>query len=148
MKKEDKGTIKALAEFIETFPDLKLFEGLFPKIETDVLDENANSYMVEAVPAEPWIKRYLDGSGIKQVVFALSSREYYEDCENVDTNAFYESFSDWLEECTKKGIFPDLGQDKEVLELKATTPGYLYDAQEQKAKYRIQCRLKYYQKAK
>lgn len=146
-KKEEKGIIQVIQEFIESYPGLKLFDGIFPKVDVDTLEENAHSYMVENVPADPWIKKYLDGSGIKQVVFAITSREYYEDCENIDTNNFYEGLSDWMDTRTREETLPELGTGKEALEIKATTPGYLYDAECQKAKYRIQCQLKYYQKA-
>lgn len=140
-----KGIMESIQAFIETYPGLKDFGGMFPKVDVDTLEENATAYMIENVPAEPVLKKYLDGSSVRQTVFALTSREFYADCENVDTNNFYEGFADWLEQCTRTGNFPDLGTGKEVMEIKATTPGYLYDAEGEKAKYRIQCVMKFYQ---
>ena len=140
-----KGIMESIKAFIETYPGLKDFDGLFPKVDVDTLEENATAYMIENVPAEPWVKQYVDNTGIKQVVFALTSREYYADCENADTNNFYEAFAEWLDECTRNRTMPDLGPGKEAMEIRATTPGYLYDAEGEKAKYRIQCAMKYYQ---
>lgn len=144
MKSEEKSVISALKEFIETYPDLKEFEGMFPKVDVDKLEEEGPAYMIELVPAEPVIKRYMDGSSVRQVVFAISSREYYEECENIDTSKFYENFADWLEESSRKGVLPRLPGGMESRSITATTPGYLYDAEGTKAQYRIQGVLKYY----
>ena len=145
MKK--KGIMEGVQAFIATCPHLKDFPGTNAKrVTLDKMDEEASAYMIESIPAEPVIKTYLDGSSVRRAVFALDSREYYEEVENIDTNNFYEEFSDWLEKCFLDGIFPDLGANREVTGIKAITPGYLYDAEGTKAKYRIQCELKYYQK--
>lgn len=144
-KTEKKGVIQCVQEFIATCPHLAAFEGLFPKVDVDKLEEDAAAYMIENVPAEPVLKNYLDGSSVRQCVFAFDSREYYEAIENIDTNNFYEEFAGWLETCTNSNELPDLGEGKEAMSIKATTPGYLYDTEGTKAKYRIQCVLKYYQ---
>lgn len=145
-KKESKGVIECVRDFIATCPFLKDFPGTaIKKVDVDTLDGEATAYMIENVPAEPIVKKYLDGSSVRQTVFALDSREYYEDVENIDTNNFYEELADWLDNCTETGKLPDLGAKKEAMSIKATTPGYLYDAEGTKAKYRIQCVLKYYQ---
>lgn len=143
-----KSIMQAIAEFIVTCPQLKEFEGLFPKVGVEILEENPTSYMIQSVPAEPKVKGYLDGSGIYRTVFAFESREYYDEIENIDTSKFYEDFAEWLDDCTREKVFPQLGNGLEPRKIKATTPGYLYDAEGTKAKYRIQCVMEYYKPKK
>lgn len=139
----DAGSVlQSIKEFIETYPDLKSF----PRVDMEKLEEDATAYMIENVPAEPFVKKYLDGSSVRQTVFAISSREFYGDVENLETHAFYERFAAWMEECTRNNTLPDLGSNREPMSIKATTGAYVYDAEGTKAQYRIQCVLKYYQK--
>lgn len=142
--KEDKSLIEALISYIKTYPDLKNFNGMFPKVDADKLEEDGPAYMIEIIPAEPVLKRYADGSSVRQLVFAISSREYYDDIENIDTSKFYEDFADWLERQSRDGKLPELPKNMEARKITATTPGYLYNAEGTKAQYRIQGVLKYY----
>lgn len=145
--KNNKSIIEVLKEFIETYPELKSFNGMFAKMDADTLEEDAPAYMIENVPAEPIVKRYKDGSSVRQLVFAIASREYYDAAENVETNRFYEDFADWIEDQSTKGILPELAKGMEARSIKMTTHGYLYDAEGKKAQYRIQGVLKYYKPA-
>lgn len=142
-----KSVIQSIAEFIATYPNLKQFDGLFPIVGTEIMEESPTTYMISAVPAEPVIKKYLDGSGVYQTVFALDSREYYDQIENIDTGLFYEQFSDWLTACSNSGKLPVLEGGLEPRRIRATTPGYVYDAEGITAKYRIQCVFEYYKPA-
>lgn len=139
---DTKSVLQGIKEFIETYPDLKAF----PKIDMEKLEENATAYMIENVPADPIVKKYVDGSSIRRCVFAISSREFYGDVENLETHAFYEGFSSWMEECSSSGNLPDIGENMEAMSVKATTGAYVYNAEGTKAQYRIQCVLNYYKK--
>lgn len=133
-------------EFLSECPYMREFEQLFPVVELDVLGESPTTYMVESTPAEPILKRYANGDTERQYVFSLCSREFYGAPENVDTSEFYENFSDWLNACTKEGKLPDLKGNLTSKSIRATTEGYLYDTQEQKCQYRIQCQFIYYKR--
>lgn len=130
-----------LDEFNKAFSDVK-----FAKVDLDKLEEDAISYMIETVPADPIVKRYINGDTVRRVAFAFCSRVFYGDFENIDTSDFYENFSDWLEDCTRDGSFPKLSAGKEARKIRATTNGYLMDAETHAAQYRIQCEFIYYQK--
>lgn len=144
---EGRSMIQSLKEFIKQCPYLEKYRNLFPVVTVDKLPENVTSYMIMPVPAEPWIKQYVDGTGKKQFLFNFSSRAFYSTDEktNVKNNEFFEQFSDWLDECTKKKIFPDLKEGQMPYKIVATTSGYLFNESETKAQYQIQCRLEYYQ---
>lgn len=133
-------------EFLSECPYMREFEQLFPVVELDILGESPTTYMVESTPAKPVLKRYANGDTERQYVFSLCSREFYGAPENVDTSEFYENFSDWLDTCTKEGKLPDLKGNLISKSIRATTEGYLYDTQEQKCQYRIQCQFIYYKR--
>lgn len=143
--------ISSIRDFISQCPCLdefnKAFSGVeFAKVDLDKLEEDAVSYMIETVPADPIVKRQVNGDTVRRVAFAFCSRVFYGDVENIDTSDFYENFSDWLEDCTRDGAFPKLGEGKEARKIRATTNGYLMDAETHAAQYRIQCEFIYYQK--
>jgi len=140
-----KGIMQYIQEHIATCPHLEEFRGLFARVSVDVLEEDTVTYMVGRVPAEPVIKKYVDGSAICQEVFTFASKHYYEGAENIDTNAFYDDFAEWLESSAGEMIMPG---GCEIRKLEVTTGGYLFDAEGQKAQYQIQCRLEYYKQAK
>lgn len=75
---------------------LKTYEGLADgRLSVDFLPEEAKSYSVDTVPTTEIVKRYLDGSSIRQFLFCVSSREFYSDniAQNVDNQAFYEGLA-------------------------------------------------------
>lgn len=135
-----------VVEFLSGCPYMREFKQLFPVVELDVLGESPTTYMVESTPAEPILKRYANGDTERQYVFSLCSREFYGTPENVDTSEFYENFSNWLDTCTKEGKLPNLKGNLISKSIRATTEGYLYDTQEQKCQYRIQCQFLYYKR--
>ena len=53
--------ISAIRDFIATCPYLDEFEETFSKVDIDFLEEKPANYMIEAVPAEPIVKRYTNG---------------------------------------------------------------------------------------
>ena len=135
-----------VTDFIATCPHLEEFQQLFPKVELDKLDEEATAYAVEVTPAEPIVKRFANGDTLRQYVFSVCSREWYGTAENVNTSEFYEKFAEWLEECTESRTLPELTGNLESKAIRATTCGYLYNAQENKWQYRIQCQFLYYKR--
>lgn len=139
--------ISAIRDFISAeCPCLDAFDEAMSKVDLDKLEENATNYMVESVPAEPIVKRYANGDTVRRVAFAFCSRVFYGDVENIDTSDFYEQFSEWLEDCTRDGIFPVMKTGQEGRKIRATTNGYLMDTETHTAQYRIQCEFIYFQK--
>lgn len=131
-------------EFIETCPFLKEFEqATFSVVNMNVLEDGATMYSIEETPAEPIVRRYADGSSVRQYVFSLCSRELYGPAENEATAEFYEKFSEWLEDCTRGGVLPALSGQLQSKSIRATTNGYLFDNEGTSCQYRIQCQFIY-----
>lgn len=141
---EEKSIMQAIREFVKGCPYLPDFRR---SIGVDYLAESVQSYMIEAVPCNPIIKRYVSGQSIRQYQFNFCSRETYsvDVCDNLTNSMFYEHFQEWLDRCTLVGNLPELAGGKVAQKIMATTHGYVYDASDQqKAQYTIQCNLIYY----
>lgn len=106
-------------------------------------------YSIDTLPCDPIIDRYVDGGLKKQYQFAFTSKEEYdEDVRvNIENSGFYEAFEEWLEELNNSEAFPDLGEKKSAICFETLNKGYLYDIDDNKAKYRIECQLVYSQEA-
>lgn len=139
--------IESIRNFIETCPFLDDFR---QAVNVEFLGENAKSYMLESTPVEPLVKRYMDGSSVMQYAFVFASREYYgpDVMENIENSGFYEHFAQWLDECTLDGNLPVMEDDKTAKKITATTTGYVFNTDETKAMYQIQCKLIYFQERK
>ena len=69
--------IGAIRDFIATCPYLDEFKETFSKVDIDFLEEKPTNYMVEAVPAEPIVKQYINGDSIRRVAFHFCSGEIW-----------------------------------------------------------------------
>lgn len=129
---------------------LKTYAGLADgRLSVDFLPEEAKSYSVDTVPTTEIVKRYLDGSSIRQYLFCVSSREFYSDdiAQNVDNQAFYESLSSWLESKSKRRQFPDIGTGRTVRTIEISSTAYPFIVDDHgTARYQLQLRLTYFQK--
>lgn len=120
------------------------------RLNVDFLPAEANSYSIEPVATSPVVKRYADGSTIRQFLFVLASREPFGAHlrQQIDNLSFYEEFEAWLEEKNEAGDFPELSGGREVRSMETVTSGYAFVPGTDTARYQIQCRLKYYQPKK
>lgn len=136
--------IESLREYIKLFPGV---EG--GKINVDFLPEEAQTYSVDVIPSTEIVKRYIDGSSIRQFLFVFASRGFYgpEIRQQLDNVGFYEEFSEWINTNSRKGIFPSLDGGREPRKIEITTSGYAFALGEDTARYQIQGRLEYFQPA-
>lgn len=129
---------------------LKTYEGLADgRLSVDFLPEAAKSYSVDTVPTTEIVKRYLDGSSIRQFLFCVSSREFYSDniVQNIDNQAFYEGLAAWLERKSKLRKFPDIGTGRTVRSIEISSTAYPFVVDEHgTARYQLQLKLTYFQK--
>lgn len=118
-------------------------------LRVDYLGERPVEYVIETLPCDPIVQRYIDGSSIRQYLFAFGSREYYsqERLQNIQNSAFYERLADWVETKSNAGDLPELQDGKEAQRLEAVSSGYLYDGSMSNARYQIQLRLIYFKEA-
>lgn len=119
-------------------------------LRVDFLGDSPVEYAIEVLPCDPVLKRYTNRDTVRQYLFTFGSREYYsqERLQNIENSAFYERFSDWVEEQSQAGNMPELPEGMEAQELKALSSGYLFDGSMSNARYQIQLQLKYYKEAK
>ena len=91
------------------------------KVRINFLGETPIEYVIEEVPAEPIVKRYVDGSSIRQVLFIFASRDDYDKSaiQNMLSSNFYENLSDWFEQQTLNGNFPVLPEFMESQKIEA-----------------------------
>lgn len=139
-----KSIIEALEQF---FLDCELLkEGC---LRVDFLGEKPVEYAIETLPCDPIVKRYANGSTVRQYLFAFGSREYYsqERLQNIQNSAFYEKLSDWVEEKYRSETFPELPDGMEAEGLRVVSSGYLFDGSMKNARYQIQLQLLYYKEA-
>lgn len=133
--------LDVLKKFIEN--ECPLVSG--KKIKVNYLGEKPQSYTVDTVPANPVVRKYPDGGSLRQYLFVFASREFYDAqvWSNLDVMAFYEAFSDWIDEVNRTGALPDLGDGLCARRLEVLSSGYLFKAESDDARYQIQCKLLY-----
>lgn len=136
--------IEALEQF---FLDCELLKD--GCLRVDFLGEKPVEYVIETLPCDPIVKRYANGSTVRQYLFAFGSREYYsqERLQNIQNSAFYEKLSDWVEEKDRSQTFPELPDGMEAEGLRVVSSGYLFDGSMKNARYQIQLQLLYYKEA-
>ena len=118
------------------------------RVRVNFLGEEPIEYVIEEVPADPIIKRYIDGSSIRQMLFIFGSREDYDKnaMQNMLSSDFYEKLSAWFEKQTECEQLPQLPDGYQAKSIEAITTGYAMEADElgKTARYQIQCKLTYY----
>lgn len=133
--------IDSIREFVLGCPFLENW-----RVNIDYLGAGME-YSIDPLPCDPVIQKYVDGGAKKQFQFAFTSREKYDQDAriNIENSGFYQDFEEWLEQKSFCGDLPDLGQGKSPVRIETLNSGYLYDVDEDKARYRIECRLIYEQ---
>ncbi len=139
-----KSIISALEEYFRGCP--LLANGAF---RVDYLGIAPIEYSIDVLPVDPIVKRYTDGSSVRQYLFTFSSREFYspDRLQNIENSAFYEKLSDWCETKNKAQELPELPSGMEAEKLQVVSSGYLFDAKMKNARYQIQLRLIYFKEA-
>ena len=134
---ENKSMIEKIKDYISKCHLLK-----DNQINVDYLSNDISEYSIEVVPAEKTIRKYLDGSEDRQLVFVFASRNSYgEDViQNILNSKFYEDFNDWIEEQNDTGNLPEIDG---IESIECTSPGYAFQTSESTARYQIQMRILY-----
>ena len=118
-------------------------------LRVDFMGEKPIEYTIEVLPCDPVIKRYINGDTVRQYLFAFGSREHYsqERLQNIQNSAFYERFSDWVENQNKSGNLPELPDGMEAQGIYVVSSGYLFGESKTSARYQIQLELIYHKEA-
>lgn len=128
---------------------LRTYPGLTGRLDVDFLDEAADTYSVDTIPGEEIVKRYRDGSTVKQFQFAVSSRRSYDQNikQNLSNLEFFEGLTAWVEEKARARELPKMDGNRTAQRIIVTSTAYPFIVTEDgKARYQLQMRLEYYQK--
>lgn len=133
--------ITQIREFIKTLDIVDTFT----RINVDYLGEKPTEYVIEPIPTERIIRRYVDGSTLNQYVFQFGSREYYSSdvVENMQKSEFYEQFEQCINWCNREGILPNI---QGIQSIQCLNVGAIQDTTNDTAKYTIQMRVTYFRK--
>lgn len=135
--------IECVRNWLKQYPSLK------GRLDVDFLDERVDTYSIDTIPCEEIIKRYKDGSTVKQFQFAISSRRYYEQNikQNVSNLAFFEGLTAWVEEKARARELPAMDKNRTAIKIIVTSTAYPFIVSEDgKARYQLQMRLEYFSK--
>lgn len=142
LSQESKPIIESIRDFILQCPFLEDW-----KVNIDYLGVSM-SYSIDPLPADPIVRRYMDGGTLKQFIFAFTSKEEFDgDARTgIENSGFYQVFGEWIEEQNNKRNLPELENSKQrAVSIEVVQGGYLYDAETDMGQYQIQCRLVYEQ---
>ena len=116
----------------------------FENILIDFLGKEAITYTIEPIPTDYIVRRYSDGSSLRQYVFQFSSREYYDEsvAQQIENLSFYEKFQKEIEKNNNAGILPSING---IQSIECLNYGTIQDVQTGTAKYGIQMRITYYE---
>ena len=91
------------------------------KLNVDYLPEKGVQYSIDTTPATEIVKQYTDGSSIRQYLFVFRSVNEYgnDELQNLANSGFYEQLSEWLEQQSKGGNFPELPEGKTPIKIEA-----------------------------
>ena len=128
---------------------LRTYPGLDGRLDVDFLDDAADTYSVDTIPCEEVIKRYMDGSKMKQFQFAVSSRRFYDQniTQNLGNLEFFEGLTAWVEQKAQARELPEMDGNRVAQKIIVTSTAYPFVVSEDgKARYQLQMRLEYFQK--
>lgn len=137
--------IECVRNWLRQYPALK------GRLDVDFLGENADTYSIDTIPCEEIIKRYKDGSTIKQFQFAVSSRCFYEQNikQNIKNLAIFEGLTSWIEQKSRARELPQMDNNRTALKIIVTSTAYPFVVSEDgKARYQLQMRLEYFTERK
>lgn len=137
--------IESIRNYISNLDCMATFDNA---INANYLAGEVDNFSIEEVPCNPVLKKYLDGSTLRQFQFVFCSREPYsaEILQNIDNSSFYEDFSNEIENKNSINILPIGADNIEPVELKVISSAYVVSTDEDTALYQINLKFKYLKK--
>ncbi|MCM1316267.1 MAG: hypothetical protein K2K66_06940 [Ruminococcus sp.] len=135
--------IESVRDFISGCPLLK--NGIL--LNVDRLGDSEIEYTIDGEISDPILRRYTDGSSLRQFNFIFASREAYgsDTLQNIANSGFYEDFADWIEMQSNVGNLPILDKYRIPQYIEVQSDGYVLDTDDSTARYQIQLKFVYYQ---
>lgn len=112
------------------------------RVNVDFLGENPTEFAIIPIAVNPILKKYIDGSSLRQYQFQLISCSYYgaDVLQNMANSKFYEELYDKIESFNDEGVLPDI---KGIESIECLNNGAILDATVNAARYSIQMRITY-----
>lgn len=137
-----KTIMDCVREWLRTYP------GLSGRLDVDFLDDNAETYSVDTIPCPEVVKRYRDGSCVKQFQFAVASRNIYDQniAQNLANLQFFADLTEWVEDKARLRELPEMDGNRKAQRIEVLSTAYPFIVSEDgKARYQIQLKLEYFQ---
>lgn len=118
------------------------------RLNVNHLQGDALEYAIIEAPTTPVLTQYMDGSSIRQKVFALSAikDESPDILQNIAESGFWEQFTQWVENQNRNRSFPFVDSTKRIRKIAVTSTHYLLSTTPTTARWQIQLSVTYYQK--
>lgn len=112
------------------------------RVNVDFLGENPTEFAIIPIAVNPILKKYIDGSSLRQYQFQLISCNYYgaDVMQNMANSKFYEELYDKIESFNDEGVLPDI---KGVESIECLNNGAILDVTTNTARYSIQMKITY-----
>lgn len=135
--------IESIRNFIAGCPLLK--NGVL--LNVDRLGATEIEYTVDGEMTAPVLRKYTDGSSLRQFDFVFASRETYgaDTLQNIANSGFYENFADWIKTQSNAGNLPELDKYRIPQYIEVQSGGYVFDTDDSTARYQIPLKFVYYQ---
>lgn len=134
--------IESVRDLISGCPLLK--NGIL--LNVDRLGDSEIEYTIDSDITDPILRRYTDGSSLRQFNFIFASREKYgaDTLQNIANSGFYEDFADWIETQSNSGNLPILDKYRVPQYIEVQSNNYVFDPNDSTARYQIQLKFVYY----
>lgn len=112
------------------------------RINVDFLGEEPTEFSIVPIAVDPILKKYIDGSSLRQYQFQLISCNYYgaDVMQNIANSTFYENLYNLIEENNDAGILPKI---KGIESIECLNNGAILDVTTNTARYSIQMKITY-----
>ena len=126
--------IESIRNFIAKCPLLK--DGCL--LNVDRLGDTEIEYTVDGEMTSPILKKYVDGSSLRQFNFIFASREKYgsDTLQNIANSGFYEDFADWIETQSDSGNLPELDEFRIPQYIEVLSGGDVSDTNDSTSRYK------------
>ena len=114
-------------------------------VVVDKIGADPGQYEIAALPCEPVLRPYTDGGSMRQFMFAVASREVYDERQNMDNTTFYDALQRWIETQSRSRNLPVLNAGRRPQAVNVVTSGYVHSAEDSTAIYQMECRQLYTQ---
>lgn len=112
------------------------------RINVDFLGESPTEFTIVPIAVDPILKRYIDGSSLRQYQFQLISCNYYgaDVMQNIANSTFYENLYNLIEKNNDAGILPKISG---IESIECLNNGAILDVTTNTARYSIQMKITY-----